>query len=553
MSKVNWKEEAQTIATYRSSGIKNNLLLVYVYEQSNPIKCSSTHSEDYSRAIESIKSISDGDQVIFQSRGVNVYSPNDWFYKIEKVMPKEEKAKAAFVRSSYNDESFRNKERTVRRVFGPPGTGKTHYMMEIIKQRLSEGLKPREIAFVSYTNVAANEAKSRVAQHFPDYSEKDFSFFRTIHSLATIFGGDTSKKLMNSVDLLKFDKTIFSKEVWTEPGKSSSIKNREEHPCITLMSLVSARKSTVRKEHFKVEGLYAALESSYSSNQWAKNNNLSPIALAEDWIRKYNLFKSSNNYLDYDDVIRNVVSNINNKERPRFKLLIIDEAQDCSELMWDFLKELIKDTNEVIVCGDDDQAIMEDFGSSRMAFLRLETNMEDEILPTSYRLPKKIHKNLMEGAMRDLISFGIPRREKKFFPKDDAKEGNVQHVSEENLSTIVCQNTSKNWLIMSPTNATIEKFSIGLKGLGVSHYLKNMPVIVNNDEKVNDIKLQTIHTSKGAEADYVGVLVPSKTDKDSYFRYMKSKRYNPSLRYVAESRSKDQLFIVRGNIKKVKQ
>ena len=66
MGKINWKEEAQTIATYRSSGIKNNLLLVYVYEQSNPIKCSSTHSEDYSRAIESIKSISDGDKEIIQ-------------------------------------------------------------------------------------------------------------------------------------------------------------------------------------------------------------------------------------------------------------------------------------------------------------------------------------------------------------------------------------------------------------------------------------------------------------------------------------------------------
>ena len=37
---------------------------------------------------------------------------------------------------------FPEKQRSVRRVFGPPGTGKTTEMMKAIKKRLEEGVKP---------------------------------------------------------------------------------------------------------------------------------------------------------------------------------------------------------------------------------------------------------------------------------------------------------------------------------------------------------------------------------------------------------------------------
>ena len=42
------------------------------------------------------------------------------------------------------------------KVLGPPGTGKTQLLLDIVEQRLKEGLKPAEIAFVSFSNEAAN-------------------------------------------------------------------------------------------------------------------------------------------------------------------------------------------------------------------------------------------------------------------------------------------------------------------------------------------------------------------------------------------------------------
>ena len=47
------------------------------------------------------------------------------------------------------------------RVFGPPGTGKTHYLTRQIARAVETTL-PRKIAVVSFTKAAAEEIASRV-------------------------------------------------------------------------------------------------------------------------------------------------------------------------------------------------------------------------------------------------------------------------------------------------------------------------------------------------------------------------------------------------------
>ena len=55
---------------------------------------------------------------------------------------------------------------------------------------MKNGIKPEDIAFISYTNAAANEAKKGVSSVFPDLGSIDFPNFSTMHSLATRIGGN---------------------------------------------------------------------------------------------------------------------------------------------------------------------------------------------------------------------------------------------------------------------------------------------------------------------------------------------------------------------------
>ena len=67
-------------------------------------------------------------------------------------------------------------------VLGPPGTGKTHTLLNQVEDYL-KNTDPDRIGYFAFTKKAANEAKSRAMDKF-NYSEDDLPYFRTMHSLA---------------------------------------------------------------------------------------------------------------------------------------------------------------------------------------------------------------------------------------------------------------------------------------------------------------------------------------------------------------------------------
>ena len=70
------------------------------------------------------------------------------------------------------------------RISGPPGTGKTTTLLNMVDEALEAGVHPHRIAFLAFTRKAANEAKERAAARFNLDPKKDLIFFRTLHSLA---------------------------------------------------------------------------------------------------------------------------------------------------------------------------------------------------------------------------------------------------------------------------------------------------------------------------------------------------------------------------------
>ena len=78
---------------------------------------------------------------------------------------------------------------------GPPGTGKTTTLLNVLDQELAAGTDPARVGFLSFTTKAANEARDRAVARF-GFERSQLQYFRTLHSLCFRVLGLTSNDLL---------------------------------------------------------------------------------------------------------------------------------------------------------------------------------------------------------------------------------------------------------------------------------------------------------------------------------------------------------------------
>jgi len=71
-----------------------------------------------------------------------------------------------------------------RKLYGPPGTGKTTKLLSYVKTFLKLGTPIDKIGYFAFTTKAANEAIDRMLDYHTAFQRKDLKYFRTLHSLA---------------------------------------------------------------------------------------------------------------------------------------------------------------------------------------------------------------------------------------------------------------------------------------------------------------------------------------------------------------------------------
>ena len=93
-------------------------------------------------------------------------------------------------------------------IYGPPGTGKTTKLISILEEEIAAGVAPNKIAYVSFTQEGAHQGKRRAKERFPDFMDKDFLYFRTLHSLAFGALGLRKEQVMSKQHYKEFSRAM---------------------------------------------------------------------------------------------------------------------------------------------------------------------------------------------------------------------------------------------------------------------------------------------------------------------------------------------------------
>ena len=92
-------------------------------------------------------------------------------------------------------------------ILGPPGTGKTTTLLNIVDEAIESGTPPERIAYLAFTRKAAYEAQERAMARF-GIDENRLPFFRTLHSLAFRQLGIQRDEVMTESHYRKLGRTL---------------------------------------------------------------------------------------------------------------------------------------------------------------------------------------------------------------------------------------------------------------------------------------------------------------------------------------------------------
>jgi len=303
------------------------------------------------------------------------------------------------------------------KIFGPPGTGKTYQLLRRIKYFLKKGVSPHQIAYFSFTNKAVDETIERIAASLPGYKPDDFSYFSTIHSFA--------RSQFSNIPVLdpNDDMMQFHSDYGTV--KVGYMQGYEDQKVFNNWSLrIYDRARNMKQDPI---ALY---------KQQQKKNVRLPQFISI--IAAYERFKSfevepgirQNDRLDFTDMLQKFIEE---GHVPKFKVLMIDEAQDLTPLQWDVVIKLAKEAEVVYLAGDDDQAIYEWNGAEVDYFIHFPG--KKKVLSLSRRIPRTVH--YFSQIM--MLSAANYREEKIFAPNNLEGEieryQSVKHVPFENEGT----------------------------------------------------------------------------------------------------------------------
>lgn len=275
----------------------------------------------------------------------------------------------------------------IKRIFGPPGTGKTTTLTTLATQ-FANDLGAGAVMICSYTNAAAEAVASRA----PDIPEDQIG---TIHKAAYSLLG-RPPILESKPAAIKLWNT-YAPEYSLSPPSSKDMGSGLEYGDSQTPGDQLLAQVTVLRNRMIPESAWPARA----------------CAFYEAWRR----WKASEAGIDFTDMLEAELTNTGAAPgRPR--VILVDEAQDCTALQMALVKRWAEHANQLILCGDDDQCIYQFAGATPEAFAGVDLQPGDTVLEQSHRLPYNVWQYAVDWIAK------VPKRiPKDYRPRHDADPG----------------------------------------------------------------------------------------------------------------------------------
>ena len=354
-------------------------------------------------------------------------------------------------------------------VLGPPGTGKTHTLLEKVEEYL-KNTDPDKVGYFAFTRKAANEARDRAMNKF-NLTEDDLPYFRTLHSFAFRRLGINKQDVMQKSHYEAFGKEIRIPIDYNEYDEEETGIFTTKSDYLRIINLAKLRNISLDRQY-----------NLKAHTQKFEYNKLNYVAA------ELEQFKKDRNLIDYNDMILRFIKS--EEASPKFDVVFIDEAQDLSLMQWDMAKSIWNKTGDSFIAGDDDQAIFRWAGADVDSFITQKGKLLN--LTESVRVPRKVHDYALK-----IIGRISNRLEKKWKPKNH--EGKLsRHFSFEDINM-----KEGKWLVLTRAKYQLDDLEKVLKEKGL--YYENR-FRKTYEKNIQEAALNWEHLRKGQLLHYKDIM-----------------------------------------------